>query len=389
MTLPRKRGYQLKPQRRDDERAEAVYCGRLRFQRGALLGAGTFGKVYSAITSKGKLVAVKQIVLTMKESASVADDAKLAMVSSEINMMKRLRHKNIVNLIGSSFEKRSNTLNIVMEYVPGESLDEIYQKFGAFSEPIVRNYTRQLLRALAYCHRMNVIHRDIKGKNILLDTEGNVKLADFGSAKIVDDVITPSAPSVNYSYTPLWVAPEVMTGKYNSKVDIWSLGCVVIEMAAGKEPWSERKFENHVQALYHIGKEGALPQFPASLSADGADFLRLCLTRDPARRPSAEVLLRHKWMETFEGEDAVDPSVGTIEQARAELVKLKLGIASAASTSGSTSGGPSVPVVIPPFKPRAAPAPAVKDAPLVRPTAAAAVSEPQMRNWRWTATWTP
>jgi serine/threonine protein kinase len=142
-------------------------------------------------------------------------------------------------------------MNILMEYVPGSSLDAILQKFGALDEQVIRTYTRQLLEALNYCHGNRIIHRDIKGKNILVDTHGTLKLADFGSAK--QFVEAKAAPSLNYNYTPLWTAPEVLIGDYTYKIDIWSLGCVIIEMATAKQPWDEENFENPFRALYHIG----------------------------------------------------------------------------------------------------------------------------------------
>jgi serine/threonine protein kinase len=182
-----------------------------------------------------------------------------------------------------------------MEYVPGKSIHDMLLNVGPFAEDIVRNYTGQILQALAYCHSKNILHRDIKGKNILLDSQGTCKLADFGAAKLVDNLQQMGAPSQNYSYTPLWVAPEVLSNRYNSKVDIWSLGCVVIEMASGKDPWSERKFQSPLQTMFVLAQDGALPAFPP-LSPKGTDFLKQCFTRDPQKRPSAAELLQHPWL---------------------------------------------------------------------------------------------
>ena len=102
---------------------------------------------------------------------------------------------------------------------------------------------------------------------------------------------------MNYAYTPLWVAPEVLTGRYNSAVDIWSVGCVVIELAAGKEPWAEMRFESTFAALYFIAShKDCMPVIPESLSAAGHDFIRCCLTRDADRRPTASQLLQHPFV---------------------------------------------------------------------------------------------
>jgi len=100
-----------------------------------------------------------------------------------------------------------------------QSLDSLLEKFGGFSEKVIRSYTKQLLEALSYCHANRVVHRDIKGKNILCNSNGVIKLADFGSAKRFTNVMSKDAPSLSYNYTPLWTAPEVLVGDYNSKVD--------------------------------------------------------------------------------------------------------------------------------------------------------------------------
>ena len=122
------------------------------------------------------------------------------------------------------------------------------------------------------------------------------------------DVTNKDDPSSNYAYTPLWVAPEVMTGAgYNSKVDIWSIGCVVIELSSAKEPWAERNFDSPFAALYYIATHrDAMPHIPSTLSAEGHDFIHQCLTRDVDARPSASALLKHafitdEWKEAPEG----------------------------------------------------------------------------------------
>jgi serine/threonine protein kinase len=241
--------------------------------------------------STGELIAVKQVTLD-EDSPSAAE--ALSEIENEINLMRKLRHRNIVRLLDT--DREGNTLSILMEYVPGKSLDNLLQKYGSLSEPVIRNYTKQILLALAYCHSLNVVHRDIKGKNILVDKTGRLKLADFGSAKHFQNM-DYVAPTSSYNYTPLWTAPEVLVGDYNNKVDVWSLGCVIIEMASARAPWSEQNFENPFRALYHIGNSGAIPKIPDGLSPLGVEFVKLCLQRDPDKRPSALELINHKWLE--------------------------------------------------------------------------------------------
>lgn len=272
------------------------------WKKGELIGKGSFGKVYMGMNiGTGELIAVKQVRLNTTEELEQA-----TAIQNEIGLMENLRHPNVVAFLDT--QRQGNKLNILMEFVPGKSLDFLLDKFGALYETVIRSYTKQLLQALDYCHRNGVVHRDIKGKNLLIDTKGNLKLADFGSAKKFVDVMSKDAPSLSYNYTPLWTAPEVLVGDYNSKVDIWSLGCVIIEMASAKPPWSEQNFENPFRALYHIGNSDAIPAIPTTLSEIGQEFVRLCLTRDPDRRPTAAQMLKHPWIETLDVNSAQDHS---------------------------------------------------------------------------------
>ena len=188
-----------------------------------------------------------------------------------------------------------------MEFVDGPSIDEIYKKKGPFLLYRVKKYTRQILEALEFAHHRKVIHRDIKGKNILISKDDNVKLTDFGSAKLCDSTLCLNqnkfAASMNYQYTPLYTAPEVLHNSgYCEKIDIWSVGCVIIEMGTAKLPWSECNFENVFSALYHIGQPDKYPKWPANLNGLCQDFLRLCLNRDAAKRCNASELLRHRFL---------------------------------------------------------------------------------------------
>ena len=158
---------------------------------------------------------------------------------------------------------------------------------------------------MAYCHEKHVIHRDIKGKNILIDNYGSVKLADFGSALLASD---SDVQKENAEYTPLWAAPEMVKGdgKYSTKVDIWSTGCTIVEMASGKEPWSECNFANPFMALFQIGRSDKIPEIPTTMTKEGIDFTLKCLTRDPEKRLSARQLRDHPWVKNAMVEEDTD-----------------------------------------------------------------------------------
>lgn len=268
--------------------------------RGDLIGKGGFGKVFQCFeTDTGYLMAVKQVLV---------DEETAQEIENEINMMQNLNHKNIVGYFGT--QRDGDTLNIFMEYVAGGSIFATYTRFGAFKETVMQRYTKQLMEALAYCHGRGVVHRDIKGRNILVNVEGFLKLADFGSAKKFDNGNMAAAPSMSFHYTPVWTAPEVLQcGTYGTKIDIWSAGCVIIEMGSAAMPWSEVQFENPFRALYHIGNSTTGPKVPESLSDTGKDFAALCLTRDPKDRPSATKLMEHAWLK--ESQRTSDDLTGT------------------------------------------------------------------------------
>ncbi|XVF28909.1 hypothetical protein REPUB_Repub15cG0073300 [Reevesia pubescens] len=155
-------------------------------------------------------------------------------------------------------------------------------------------YTKQLLLGLEYLHQNRIVHRDIKGANILVDNKGCIKLADFGASKKVVELATINGAK-SMKGTPYWMAPEVIlqTG-HSFSADIWSVGCTVIEMATGKPPWSQQYQE--VAALFHIGTTKSHPPIPVHLSFEAKDFLLKCLQKEPGLRHSASDLLQHPFV---------------------------------------------------------------------------------------------
>ncbi|XP_050898386.1 mitogen-activated protein kinase kinase kinase NPK1 [Lathyrus oleraceus] len=160
---------------------------------------------------------------------------------------------------------------------------------------VIRTYTKQLLEGLEYLHNNRIIHRDIKGANILVDNKGCIKLADFGaSRKVVELATINGAKSIKG--TPHWMSPEVIlqTG-YTTSADIWSVACTVIEMATGKPPWSQQ-YPQGVSTLFYIGTTRSHPPIPEHLSAEAKDFLLKCFHKEPDLRPSASDLLLHPFI---------------------------------------------------------------------------------------------
>jgi serine/threonine protein kinase len=181
-----------------------------------------------------------------------------------------------------------------MEFVPGGSIKDQISTYGPLTENVTRRYSRQALEGLAYLHSLMIVHRDIKGANILRDHDGNVKLSDFGASKRLQSIVTRSSCSSDANTvtgTPHYMSREVIEGKgYGRKADIWSLGCTVVEMLTGHPPWHE--FEG-VAAIFKIATQHPPTyQLPAGASELVRCFLSSCFKLSVERRPTAEQLLR-------------------------------------------------------------------------------------------------
>uniref|UniRef100_A0A0E0LGF9 mitogen-activated protein kinase kinase kinase n=1 Tax=Oryza punctata TaxID=4537 RepID=A0A0E0LGF9_ORYPU len=260
------------------------------WQKGRLLGSGTFGCVYEATNRQtGALCAMKEVNI-------IPDDAKsaesLKQLEQEIKFLSQFKHENIVQYYGS--DTIEDRFYIYLEYVhPGSINKYVKQHYGAMTESVVRNFTRHILRGLAFLHGQKIMHRDIKGANLLVDVSGVVKLADFGMAKH----LSTAAPNLSLKGTPYWMAPEMVQATlnkdvgYDLAVDIWSLGCTIIEMFNGKPPWSD--LEGPAAMFRVLHKD---PPIPDNLSHEGKDFLQCCFKRNPAERPTASELLEHPFI---------------------------------------------------------------------------------------------
>ncbi|KAM7278017.1 hypothetical protein ACFE04_005151 [Oxalis oulophora] len=265
------------------------------WKKGKLIGRGTFGSVYVATNrDTGALCAMKEVDV-------IPDDPKSAecikQLEQEIKVLRHLKHPNIVQYYGS--EMVDDRFCIYLEYIhPGSFNKYVREHCGAITESIVRNFTRHILTGLAFLHNKKTIHRDIKGANLLVDVHGVVKLADFGMAKH----LTGLSYNLSLKGSPYWMAPEVMQAVMQKNtssdlalaVDIWSLGCTVIEMLTGKPPWGELEGP---QAMFKVLHKS--PPIPEALSSEGKDFLHLCFQRNPADRPSAALLLEHQFMQNI------------------------------------------------------------------------------------------
>lgn len=287
----------------------------LNWVKGELIGRGSYGRVYHALNvTTGDVMAVKQVEIprTERDRHDGRHQTMVEALRKEQGLLKNMYHPNVVAYLG--FEEGTKYLSIFLEYVPGGTIGSIYRKpeHGRFEENLIKYFTGQILQGLEYLHSNNVQHRDLKSDNILVDANGVCKISDFGISKRTSDNAYESNLNTSMQGSIFWMAPEVMiTSKkqiqgnsnsgqsgredktYSAKADIWSLGCVVVEMWTGMRPWGTSE-------IFHVMYASALeraapsiePEILETMSQTAVQFLYgKCLCWESKGRPTAEQLL--------------------------------------------------------------------------------------------------
>lgn len=255
------------------------------------LGEGAYGSVYKALHKESdSVVAIKQVPL----------DTDLHEIIKEISIMQQCDSPYVVRYYGSYF--KNTDLWIIMEYCGAGSVSDIIRlRKKTLTECEIATILSDALKGLEYLHSNRKIHRDIKAGNILLNTDGHAKLADFGVAGQLTETISKRNTVIG---SPFWMAPEIILEiGYDCVADIWSIGITALEMAEGKPPYADI---HPMRAVFMIPTKPP-PSFrdPDRWSADFIDFVSVCLVKDPCARASATDLIQHDFLQKSGGTQAL------------------------------------------------------------------------------------
>ncbi|KZP23037.1 kinase-like protein [Athelia psychrophila] len=270
--------------------------------RGEVIANTTYARIYLALDeTNGAMIVAKQVEIprTAPDKADARKAAFLAAQKSEIEILHDLgEHPNIVRYLG--FAETPDLLTMFLDYVPGGSVHSCLTTHGRFEESVTKSFAAQILAGLEYLHSRKIIHNDLKGENILVGTSGICMIADFSIATRAG-ALDASTTTSQMTGTVCWMAPEVIAQKgYDSKIDIWSFGCVVLEMWSGKQPWSG---EEAGKVILELHKHKCPPPIPHDvvLPPLALEFRNLCFAADPKNRPTAAELRRHAYLELSAG----------------------------------------------------------------------------------------
>ncbi|KAJ1971729.1 kinase that interacts with cdc31p [Dimargaris verticillata] len=290
-----------------------------RYRKDEFIGKGAYGSVYKAFDlATNQVVAIKILNLDTRED-EVRD------IQREIATLSQLNNKYITRYHGSFLH--GTRLWITMDYAAGGSIRDMIEA-GAIGEPYIVTITHDVLQALVYLHHNDIIHRDIKAANILMTEDGTVQLCDFGVARSISST---SMRRYSFAGTPYWMAPEVISQSsgYDAKVDIWSLGITVYEMATGNPPHAE---QDPKRVLY-LAVKSAPPKLGANHSPAIRDFVASCLQVQPEDRPTADQLLKAKFVKNHKRHNLKELLGRSRKPWSADLMSDKLSISSVSSES--------------------------------------------------------
>ena len=262
-----------------------------------LIGIGGFGKVFKAIhNTSNQVYAIKIIDYTKgnnNDKSNISFNYKS--IQQETSLMRLVNKSDyILKYYGSYFSRETNTIWLILEYcAAGSAVDLMLSMGRTLSEVEVSTIMEMVLKGLIYIHKLNLIHRDIKGANIMLSEDGYAKLGDFGiGIQMTDDEYRTSKKG-----SPHWMSPQVILNKnYDTKTDIWSLGITCLELVEGEPPFADLNPDEVMEKIANNPPKAEDIIDPKEHTDEFIDFVNLCLEINPKKRPTADVLIKHPFI---------------------------------------------------------------------------------------------
>lgn len=291
-----------------------------RYELGRTLGEGNFAKVKFATNVETK----EHFAIKALSRSRIEEEQMVTQIKREISVMKLVRHPNVVNLIEVLASK--TTIFIVLELVTGGELFDMILATGKLPEDDARVYFHQLIDGVSYCHERGVCHRDLKPENLLLDDRGRLKISDFGLSALPEHGGQTMDNLQTTCGTPNYVAPEVLRGcGYDGRsADVWSCGCILYVLCAGKMPFDEPQLPNLFLAI-----AGAKYKVPKHFSSSLQHLIGRILVSDPRKRANMEEIRTHTWftpgyVAAVKPHDGLDPSQVHLNDAREDWVEIEV-----------------------------------------------------------------
>ena len=263
-------------------------------QKLALLGVGASGEVYLVQDTKTKKK------LALKSVKYTEDEKTKTQLETEVKLGTLLKHENIIRIYATYFLK--GRINFVMEYMDKGTLSDILKKTKKIPEKYMGIITYQVMQGLAYCQKeKKIIHRDLKPSNILVNSKGEIKIADFGVSAIVEGSWAQKKTMIG---TYIYMAPErIDFDSYTINSDIWSLGIIVMECLLGYYPYiiyNNNNLPNSYWIVHELIENNPIPTLDSNVySKELIDFIKQCLIKDNNKRPKAAVLINHPFIQKY------------------------------------------------------------------------------------------
>ena len=292
------------------------------------VGNGGFGTVYKAMHNSSKQIFAIKIIDYTKGCNNDKNNISFNYKSiiQETSIMKLINESNyIIKYYGSYYSHRSNTIWLILEYCSsGSAVDLMLSMERTLSEVEVSTIMKMVLKGLIHMHKLNLIHRDIKGANILLSEDGYAKLGDFGvGIQMSDEEYRTSKKG-----SPYWMSPQVvLKKKYDMKTDIWSLGITCLELVEGQPPYSNLSPQEVLEKIAEKPPKAEDIINEMEHTSNFINFVNLCLEIDPKKRPSADVLIKHPFIkELSKGEDylknLIKSNIDKVENWRLDKIQM-------------------------------------------------------------------